>query len=291
MQRSPITRRTCKHLIQIRGAAAEQERAPDSFLGRTRGKRTEPRSEPLAFMSYHTWNPQQVPPSQLEGWFYSIKLDGAFARWDHGRLLTKSGRVLHPPSRITAALPPDVALDGEIYHPERQKVRKAVLADEWDDDVEFIVFDLFDTTLPFADRWQQVETWHRTHPFLRVKQYRFSADEWPALATQIETQKEEGLVLRDPAGRYTTRGRSRTTLKWKPLSHGQARIEALEPKKVGLRLTLRELHHPDSSVTFRVYSQQAPNRFRLGDVVPFVYTGRDERNRPEFPRVITPAAT
>lgn len=149
-------------------------------------------------MSYQTWRPESLPPSALEHWFYSIKLDGAFARWTGAELLTKSGRILHPPPRLTATLPTNVALDGEIYHPRRNLVRKAILADEWDDQVDFVVFDLFDTSQPFEQRWQRLQHLHRDQPFKMVRQYRFSAQHWPELAEQIRQQQEEGLVLRDP---------------------------------------------------------------------------------------------
>lgn len=283
MQRSPIDRRTCKHLIRILGAEHEKQRAPESFYGLTRMKRTEPRPQAPEFMSYQTWNPRKLPPQTLDQWFYSVKLDGAWGRWSDGRLVTKSGRELHPPTRITDRLPRDIDLDGEIYHPDRQRVRKAVLADRWDDEVEFVVFDVFDTTQPFSHRWNRLQHYHQRHRFKMAPQHRFQAPDWPALETRIRQQKEEGLVLHDPEGLYEPGRRSATTLKWKPRSAGQARIEACQPKKIGTRLTLRELAPPSDATpsTFAVYSRRSPEQFRIGDIVTFTYTGRDERARPE----------
>lgn len=285
LQRSPIDRRTCKHLIGILGAQHEKKRAPESFYGLTRLKRTDPRPQPPEYMSYQTWNPRRLPPQRLNQWFYSVKLDGAFGRWSDGRLVTKSGRELHPPPRITDRLPRELDLDGEIYHPNRQKVRRAVLADQWDDDVEFVVFDVFNTTQPFSHRWHTLQKYHPRYHFKLTPQHRFEAADWPALEAQIREQQEEGLVLRDPNGFYQPGRRSPTTLKWKPLSTGRARIEAREPKKIGTRLTLRELEPPSAddppSVTFAVYVRRSSEQFHNGDIVSFSYTGRDDKDRPE----------
>lgn len=295
IQRIPITRRTCKHLIELRGTEAEKHRAPESFSGLTR-VHVGPVAQPVAFMSFQTWKPCLRPPARLQGWLYSVKLDGAFGRWADGVLRTKGGRELHPPVRLTRTLPREVALDGEIYHPDRQKVRKAVLADEWDEDVEFVVFDLVDATLPFTTRYQRLQAHHARHAFQMVRQRVFSAPDWPALETQVRQQGEEGLVLRDPAGQYEAGRRVHTTLKWKPWVKGAARVEAWQPKKVGGTLTLREVHgapsgHRTSSRTFRVYTRQHSALFPVGRTVQFMYAGRDEDDGPEFAQLAAAGTT
>jgi ATP-dependent DNA ligase len=190
--------------------------------------------------------------------------------------MTKSGKILQPPKRIVDRLPRDVELDGEIYHSNFQKVRKSVFGHgEWDMDVEFIVFDLFDITLPFVDRWAKLKSLHDEYGMKMVVQH--PIDNMSLVMDQIRREHEEGLILRNPQGMYEIR-RSKDVLKWKPIEVSHAVIKRIEPKKIGSTLTLQE---NDSAPTFRVYSRLDPATFNMNDSVEFQFTGRDDKNRPE----------
>lgn len=287
-QRSPLNRRTCKHLIRLLGETHERQRAPESFFGLTRVKRKAVRPSPVPHMQYQTWRPEKTPPTRFDQWFYSLKLNGAFGRWANGQLVTKTGRRLQPPARLVARLPRDLDLDGEIYHADLQKVRRAVLADQWDDDVEFVVFDVFHVQWPFAQRWAALQRAHEHHRFKMVPQHVFRAAEWPALERRVREQQEEGLVLRDPAGRYEPGRRSATTLKWKPWSTGTARLLAVEPRPHGTRLTLRE---SDTAPDFRIYvAGPAAAGWLPGSTLTFAYSGRTDHGRPESAQLKAPDA-
>lgn len=56
------------------------------------------------------WDCQDV-----SGYYASEKLDGCRAFWTGKELLTRSGRVIHAPERVTRRLPAGVPIEGELY--------------------------------------------------------------------------------------------------------------------------------------------------------------------------------
>lgn len=270
----PITCRTCKHLIRYLGKSEEETRAPNSYhrifeFKREKFKHNLP-------MSYHTYDGKKP----VDGWFASVKLNGMFARWKAGQLTTKSGRPINVPHWITEELPRDAALDGEIYHSNFQKVRKAVLGDQWDHGVEFVVFDLVDTKFVYSKRLQILQDLHKKFHFKLVVQHKIkNHSTLEELMKQVVEQKEEGLVLRDPNGKYESGKRSWTTLKWKPIEYGNATIVKITPKKIGCVLSLRERKHE-----FNVYTHDC--NFRTKTLVKFSFSGRDDNDNPELVKIL-----
>lgn len=273
--------RTCKHLIRILGADHEKLRAPESFYGLTRGKSSF--RIPVKFMSFGYVKDIKNIKKNTNFTLASVKLNGMFARWSDGQLRTKSGRVLkHAPSSVTEHLPRDMELDGEIYHPDFSLVRLAVLGTDWHPDVHFVVFDVYDTTLPFEQRWQKLEQYRKHHPskpFKMVKQY--DRDEWTRLVDQVIENKEEGLVLRDPKGMYETDKRSKTTLKWKPISYGTAKVITVDPSKRTARFV-----ETGSETEFVAKIGSNIVSLTQNQTVRFSYYGRTEHGRPEFPKIL-----
>ena len=75
-QSLPIDRRTCKHLRQYRGEAAEQERVGQPLPAAV----TQPSTKVTApaLLLAHAWDNSQ----DLTGWWISEKLDGVRALWN-----------------------------------------------------------------------------------------------------------------------------------------------------------------------------------------------------------------
>lgn len=270
----PITCRTCKHLIGYLGDYEEEKRAPNSYHRIFEFKRN--KFEKNSPMSYHTYDGKKP----VIGWFASVKLNGMFARWKDGQLTTKSGRPINAPDWITDKLPRDAVLDGEIYHWNFQKVRKAVLGDKWDHGVEFVVFDLVDTKSVYSKRLHTLKNLYKKCNFKLVVQYEIkNQSTLKDLMTQVVEQKEEGLVLRDPNGKYEPGKRSWTTLKWKPTEYGNATIVKITPKKIGCVLSLRDQKH-----SFNVYTHRC--NFRTKTSVEFSFSGRDDNDNPELVKIL-----
>lgn len=291
VQRLPITRRTCKHLVRVLGADVESKRAPESFAALFEGKplKITPKSKPIEYLSY---TPLRAPTrSTLDGWYYSIKLNGAFGRWV-GRdavLKTKSGRILeNVPDRIKDRLPPDVELDGEIYAPSFQNVRKA-LAGHWDSSVDFVVFDLYDKTLPFVKRLERLRLLHKKYGFKMVitRELSDAEEELPQIMDTVRRQNDEGIVFRSPSGMYgpsradtsSLKGRSKDVLKWKPETLATGRLMRIEPRKKGQVLVIEF-----EGRTLKLYEPH-PQEQTVGTKIDFVFYGRDEAGHPELPRL------
>jgi len=231
------------------------------------------------------WSPKSN--ENLSAWFYAIKMDGAFARWQDGKLHTKSGRVLQAPDRITCQLPRGVTLDGEIYAGvgQRQKVRKA-LSDQWSPSVKFVVFDWVAVQKPFEARYRRLEALHQQCGFDMIRQHRVTSEvEFQQVLNDLSDTREEGLVLRHPLSFYKAGQRSRDTLKWKPQRTGRGVIEHVTPKKKGVRVTLKECGGERATFTAYIAGKKDHENLKPGKNVDFTYHGRDEQGKPESAKI------
>lgn len=158
----------------------------------------------------------------VSGWLASEKIDGCRAFWDGYDMWTRGGRLIAVPSVMRARLPEGIMLDGEMNAgrgwPAFELARQAVQYGRFCDAVVFSAFDAPDAEGTFADR----------HAFLRhilpdrgiVHYIAHEPCEGivPAVKRMIAVQSEkgEGLVLRDPDGRYRP-GRTDALLKLKAI--------------------------------------------------------------------------
>lgn len=272
-QYAPPNQRTCKHLIAQLGAAHERKRAPASFRGDTRKPPTTITTHPLdpPPMRYHRWTPDQ----DVTGWWASIKLNGIWARWEHGHLFTKSGRELHPPPSITQHLPPRVSLNGELMGQ-----RNHLLHDQWTAPATFWVFDLVDPDQPFEKRWKRLQALQRQYGFQLIPHQKIrSLRDLQVWQQRVDKASHEGLVLRNPQGRYEGGKRSRTTLKWKPWHQARGRVMGRESRKTRDVLLV---HYQNHVLKLTVPKTFSPRRKH----VTFRYSGKDERGRPEIPQLL-----
>ena len=187
-----------------------------------------------------------------ESWLWSEKLDGWRAYWDGRHLRTRSGKLLWPPTWWAAGLPPQVALDGELYL-GRGKLSEltGVLNSkpggskryaEWDR-VCFHVFDMPKGGGGYLERYQTLaELVNRTRrssprsPLRLVRQQRLGVGATPtSLAARVIAAGGEGIVLRsvhDAAESYV-KGRSRGLLKLKGRADAEARVVQVERNNDG----------------------------------------------------------
>jgi len=287
-QCAPINLRTCKHLIKLLGSDVEKQRAPESFAGltsifpcankRSTQKIGETWEKPMLF---HT-----LQKENIVSWYYSLKMNGAFGRWQNGQLYTKNGRLLHPPVEITQHLPREATLDGEIYaRHNRSHVRKA-LSDIWEKDVKFVVFDLVEHKVTFEDRWHKLRQLHKKYGFDLVPQYQITSEkEATRIFHKISRSDEEGLVLRHSSSFYESGIRSKTTLKWKPQKDSSGVVKSIQPKKTGYTMKVLE---NNTEILFTLYipnKQMKKHPIHIGDQIKFIYFGRDEKNQPELPKL------
>jgi DNA ligase-1 len=221
----PIDRRTCKHVRQLRGEAAECER-----LGGT--QHVPPKQSPESkvvppLLLAHAWDNEK----DLAGWWMSEKLDGVRALWTGEFLLSRQGNRFFAPDWFTSGLP-SIQLDGELWIDRKRfqstvsVVRRQDAGQAWRD-VKYVVFDAPDADRQFEERRRVIRDAVREDrcPHVRVLyQVRCDGDDHLRNElTRIESLGGEGLMLRQPGSKYEA-GRSHTLLKVKRFHDAEARV-------------------------------------------------------------------
>lgn len=224
-QSLPIDRRTCKHLRQYRGDAAEAERVGGNLPVSTTATAVKPTAPPLLLAE--TWN-ESVDPSD---WWLSEKLDGVRAYWDGTRFLSRNGNPYFAPEWFTAGLP-NMPLDGELWIGRKQfqqtvaVVRRQNGGDAWRR-VRYVVFDAPRVDGPFMARLCQLHLLVRPDmtPFAEVLRQTICRDRRHLAVelAQIEELGGEGVMLRHPDALYVP-ARSATLLKLKSFRDCEATV-------------------------------------------------------------------
>jgi DNA ligase-1 len=225
----------------------------------------------------------------------SEKLDGVRARWQGGRLYTRSGLLISPPEGFTHAWPA-VELDGELWAGRGQferasaTVRKhAANPADWQA-LRFMVFDLPEHPGAFGERWQALQSWAATSTSstwaLVVQERLRDETELQARLAQVVAEGGEGLMLHHGAGHYRS-GPSPHLLKLKPQADAEALVLGHEPGQgafTGMVGALR-VQTPEGLV-FRLGSgltlaeRQTPPA--IGSWVTYRYRGHHASGVPRF---------
>lgn len=290
-QSLPIERRTCKHLRQFRGEAAEQRR-----LGNLPATTNSPATQPKApkLLLAETWDAR----IDIAGWWLSEKLDGVRALWDGTCFLSRRGNVFHAPSWFTASLP-NVPLDGELWLARKafQRtvgiVRRHDQSDLWGE-IRFLVFDAPAASEPFEERIEYLRDCfarHRPQYATLLPHERCNGeDHLHAQLDRIMALGGEGLMLRQPCSRYEA-GRSSTLLKVKRFHDAEARVLEHLPGTGRHRGRLGALLVALSDgTTFSVGTgftdAQREHPPTVGSLITFRYQELSDRGVPRFPSFV-----
>ena len=222
-----IDKRTCKHLLKLRGAAAEEARVGGAAPVRSRPATDTGEEKAPSVLLAERWD----GVTDLSGWWLSEKLDGVRAYWDGERFLSRNGNVYHAPEWFTAGLP-NAPLDGELWLGRKQFQRAVSIArrqdksDHWRE-LRYLVFDAPLQHGGFEERIQFLKDLFarkkldfaspHAHELCR------SLDHLRAELAHIEALGGEGLMLREPGSSYVA-GRSTTLLKVKSFQDAEATV-------------------------------------------------------------------
>jgi DNA ligase-1 len=227
-----IERRTCKHLRQLRGDAAEEARTGGALAVPARAEKAPSQGPPVLLAE--SWDGQTDPA----GWWLSEKLDGVRAYWDGQQFLSRLGNRYHAPDWFRAGLP-DVPLDGELWLGRKQFqravsiVRRQDQSPQWQA-IRFLVFDApaeggdFERRLRFVQDFVKAQQppYALVHGHTLCRGLAHLTDE----LARIEALGGEGLMLRQAHSPYVA-GRSTTLLKVKRFHDAEARVVGHEPGK------------------------------------------------------------
>ena len=294
-QSVPIETRTCKHLRQLRGDAAETARigsVPRDPVRPVPAKPAAPGSpskEPPLLLA-HPWD----NITDLAGWWMSEKLDGVRAYWDGNRFLSRQGNVYHAPGWFIRGLP-DAPLDGELWIARQMFqrtvsiVRRQDASEHWRE-VRFVVFDAPARPEAFEARQELLRNWLGDGTeFASVLEQRV-CEGIHHLRSELERivgEGGEGLMLRQPGSAYEV-GRSATLFKVKTFLDAEARVvEHLpgEGKHSG-RLGALVVEMPGGarfSVGTGFSDAERASPPPLGAVITYRYQELTDRGVPRFP--------
>jgi DNA ligase-1 len=292
-QSLPIERRSCKHLVRLRGDNAEQLRigalANDIPVAASKAEKQVP-----ALLLAETWDNS----TDVSGWWISEKLDGVRAWWDGERFLSRQGNVFHAPAWFVAGLPA-IPLDGELWLARKafqrtvSIVRRHDGSDLWRE-LKFRIFDAPAVEQPFEERieylcdcFSQLRLpYAGVLPQMRCLSVAYLRDE----LDRIDSLGGEGLMLRQPGSRYEA-GRSSTLLKLKRFHDAEAQVIEHQPgagRHKG-RLGALLVALPDGT-TFAVGTgltdAQRNHPPAVGSVITFRYQELSDRGVPRFPSFV-----
>lgn len=231
----------------------------------------------------------------VSNYLVSEKYDGIRAIWTGKHLLTRQGNRIYAPKWFTAPLP-DVWLDGELWT-SRQNfealsaiVRTHIPEQERWREVNYMVFDMPDTELPFAQRYKNysslVEQLNVKH-IKAVKQQQFQSNH--ALSRHLESMVEkgaEGLMLHLASAPHQP-GRSDALLKLKPYFDDEAEVIAHLPGKgkytdmLGA-LRVRNQQGTEFSIGTGFTDAERANPPPVGSIITYKYHGYTNNGVPRF---------
>ncbi len=293
IQKIPIDKRTCKHLKEFRGEAAEIERV--GYSGSVRrvasSKSSGGKKRPFPVMLAQHWDSSYDPT----GWYISEKLDGVRAYWSGSGLFSRQGNKFNPPDFFLAEFPP-FPLDGEIFLARQHfdivsAIVRSQAKDEHWRELNYLVFDAPKEPGGFEERIAKAREWFTAH---EVKHARVldqveckGMDHLMSEFERIVGLGGEGVMLRAPGSVYVD-SRTDKMLKLKPLNDAECIVTGHvkgKGKFDGL-LGALEVKLPDGT-PFRLGSgfseDERTNPPKIGSVVTFRYQELTEGGVPRFP--------
>mmetsp|Transcript_82166 Transcript_82166/g.129402 ORF Transcript_82166/g.129402 Transcript_82166/m.129402 type:complete len:643 (+) Transcript_82166:44-1972(+) len=315
----PTNQRSCKHILGVRGAEAEQQRlasggspSPTAAPFLKTLKATAVSSEkaqggtvsPPALLLANKWE-EHVDPT---GWWISEKLDGMRAYWDPDRqcLLSRLGNTVLCPKHLLASLP-DVALDGELFlgrgrfQELMSVVKNSANVGKTDGpwkDVVYTIFDMPKHGGKFEERMEALRSklgtqsspsGHRFasfHEHIVCKSRAHLDDE----LKEVQAKGGEGLMIRRAGSLYEA-GRSSSLLKVKTFQDEEAVVIGHELGKgrnsaVTGALRCRNKAKVEFSVGTGLNDAQRANPPKVGEIITYRFFELTKDNKPRFPSFV-----
>jgi DNA ligase-1 len=283
-----IERRTCKHLRELRGDAAEEVRVGSALPARPITKEGEVQAP--ALLLAERWDCSTDPT----GWWLSEKLDGVRAYWNGKQFLSRQGNLFHAPDWFVADLP-STPLDGELWLGRKKFQRTVSIVRRQDQsnlwkELTYVVFDApalpkeFETRLHFVKECLDEQSdYARPHEHFLCEGF----DHLRSELARLEALGAEGLMLRRPGSHYEG-GRSPTLQKVKSFQDAEARVvahqEGLGRHKGRLGALVVELADGiQFAVGTGLSDAEREHPPAVGSTITFRYQEFSDRGVPRFP--------
>ncbi|OZN24785.1 DNA ligase [Actinobacillus seminis] len=228
----------------------------------------------------------------LQGWVMSEKLDGIRGYWDGTQLFSRQNQILTPPHYFIRDFPP-FAIDGELFSQRNQfehisSVVRSQKDKGWEK-VKLYVFDVPNANGNLFERLAILEQYLAQHPTPYIQiipQIPIeSKQQVMDYLAQVESQKGEGLVLRNPQAAYEPH-RSSQILKLKTALDEECTVIAHHPGQGKFQHMLGSLTCENQRGTFKIGSgfnlQERQNPPPIGTVITYKYRGLTQKGLPRF---------
>ena len=239
------------------------------------------------FMLLETYKNQNVT-----GWVMSEKLDGVRGYWDGKQLFTRGGITLSPPTVFLAEFPP-FAIDGELFSQRDQFAEISSIVRAYQDKgwhtLKLYVFDVPDAKGDLFARLATLKTYLAKHPSQYIKIIEQTPIESPEhirqFLQQVEQQKGEGIVIRNPNAPYE-RKRSSQILKLKTALDEECTVIAHHAGKGQFENVMGSLTCENHRGQFKIGSgfklEDRMNPPPIGSQISYKYRGLTNKGKPRF---------
>ena len=222
----------------------------------------------------------------------SEKLDGVRGYWDGKQLFTRGGITLSPPKDFLAEFPP-FAIDGELFNQRDQSAEISSIVRSQQDKgwhkLKLHVFDVPDAKGNLFERLAQLKIYLAQHPTAPIEIIEQIPIESPQhirqFLQQVEQQKGEGIVIRNPNAPYE-RKRSAQILKLKTALDEECTVIAHHAGKGQFENVMGSITCENHRGQFKIGSgfklADRLNPPPIGSSITYKYRGLTNKRKPRF---------
>jgi DNA ligase 1 len=230
----------------------------------------------------------------ISGWVMSEKFDGIRAYWDGKNLLTRQGRIFHPPASFIKNFP-SFELDGELWSKrgDFENIQSIVLDEspevKWSQ-IKYKIFEVPHAKGDFLARLQKAQDFisknNLAHVQIIEQKVCNTKEELDEFLKRVIAKGGEGVIIKDGSKEYFE-GRSSSILKMKLAQDMEGKVIGYKDGSGKFKGMMGSLHvELDDGVKFYIGSgfsdEQRKNPPSLGSMVTFKYFGFTKYKKPKF---------
>lgn len=230
----------------------------------------------------------------ISGWLMSEKLDGIRAYWDGKNLLTRQGKIFHPPASFIKNFP-SFELDGELWSKrgDFENIQSIVLDEnpsaKWSQ-IKYNIFEVPHVKGNFLARLQKAQDYISENNLTQVQIIEqktcHTKKELNSFLKSVLAQGGEGVVIKDGSKEYFE-GRSDSVLKVKLAQDMEGKVIGYKKGTGKFKGMMGSLHvELENGIKFYIGSgfsdEQRKNPPPIGSMVTFKYFGFTKYKKPKF---------
>jgi len=227
----------------------------------------------------------------ISNWLMSEKLDGIRAYWDGKQLLTRNGNIIHAPKYFTKNYP-SFEVDGELWSKrgDFENIASIVLdktpSKNWNQ-IKHYIFEVPNQSGGILKRLEIVKPFE-SNIFKIIPQIKIrDKKHLDTFLHEIESQKGEGVVIRDPKALYINK-RTSKVLKVKTFHDMECRVMGYTKGKGKFEDVIGAIKcQLENEIEFKIgsglsyHDRKYPPK--IGTLITFKYKEFTKYGKPRFP--------